>query len=101
LPTFRFSKAARDDLRDLAYYTRVNWGVRQARKYSMGLRRCCEALADAPLIGRTCAEIYPDLRRMEQGKHVVFYTEKSYGILVLRILHQRVLPENRAFKGTQ
>jgi plasmid stabilization system protein ParE len=33
---------------------------------------------------------------MEQGKHVVFYREDPGGILISRILHQRMLPENQA-----
>jgi hypothetical protein len=33
---------------------------------------------------------------MEQGKHVVFYWEEPCGILVSRILHEHMLPENLA-----
>ena len=31
---------------------------------------------------------------MEQGKHVVFYREALGGILISRILHQCMMPEN-------
>jgi plasmid stabilization system protein ParE len=30
---------------------------------------------------------------MEQGKHVVFFRREPRGILVFRILHERMLPE--------
>jgi plasmid stabilization system protein ParE len=33
------------------------------------------------------------LRRREQGKHVVFYRRDGGDILILRILHERMLPE--------
>jgi plasmid stabilization system protein ParE len=33
---------------------------------------------------------------MEQGRHVVFYREKPDGVLISRILHQRMLPEHQA-----
>jgi plasmid stabilization system protein ParE len=33
------------------------------------------------------------LRRMEIGRHVVFYREDTEGILISRILHRRMLPE--------
>jgi plasmid stabilization system protein ParE len=33
---------------------------------------------------------------MEQGKHVVFYRVEPGGILISRILHQRMLPEKQA-----
>jgi len=38
----------------------------------------------------------PGLRRMEQGKHVVFFRREPAGILVSRILHERMLPERHA-----
>jgi len=38
----------------------------------------------------------PGLRRMKQGKHVVFYREEPGGILISRILHQSMLPEKQA-----
>jgi hypothetical protein len=37
----------------------------------------------------------PGLRRMEQGRHVVFYRAEPGDILISRILHQRMLPENQ------
>jgi len=33
---------------------------------------------------------------MEHGRHVVFYREAAGGILVSRILHQRMLPERQS-----
>jgi len=32
---------------------------------------------------------------MEQGKHVIFYRDEPAGILVCRILHQRMLSETQ------
>jgi toxin ParE1/3/4 len=56
---------------------------------------CCQLLADNPALGRPCDEIRPGLRRMEQGKHVVFYSKEQGGVLISRILHQRMLPEHQ------
>ena len=33
---------------------------------------------------------------MECGQHVVFYREEARGVLISRILHQRMLPERHA-----
>jgi plasmid stabilization system protein ParE len=33
------------------------------------------------------------LRRLEYGRHVVFYRVEANGIVISRILHQRMLPE--------
>jgi toxin ParE1/3/4 len=53
-------------------------------------------LADNHGLGRGCDEIRSGLRRIESGRHVVFYREQAGGILVSRILHQRMLPERQA-----
>jgi toxin ParE1/3/4 len=53
-------------------------------------------LAGNPALGRSCDYVRPDLRRMECGRHVVFYREDAGGILVSRILHQGMLPGRHA-----
>jgi plasmid stabilization system protein ParE len=51
--------------------------------------------AGNPALGRSCDEIRPGLRRMEQGRHVILYRVEPGGILISRILHQRMLPEKQ------
>ena len=74
-------------------YTLRTWGEDQAIHYLAGLEACCQQLADNPELGRACDDIRPGLRRMEHGRHVVFYRIEAGAILVSRILHQRMLPE--------
>jgi plasmid stabilization system protein ParE len=45
-----------------------------------------------PAIGRSCDAIRAGLRRFEIGKYVVFYLTEPDGVLVVRVLHQRMLP---------
>ena len=94
---FRFSHRAEADLFNIGLYTRT-WGQTQTDRYVGQLEDCCQLLADNPALGRPCDEIRPGLRRMKQGKHVVFYREEPGGILISRILHQRMLPENQAIE---
>jgi toxin ParE1/3/4 len=47
--------------------------------------------------GRCCDHIRPGIYRMEVGKHVIFFRRDSAGIVVSRILHERMLPERHAF----
>jgi toxin ParE1/3/4 len=54
-------------------------------------------LAGNPALGRSCDDVRRGLRRMECGRHVVFYRQDAGGILVSRILHQSMLPERHAF----
>jgi len=91
----RFSRLSETDLLEIALYTLRTWGESQTDRYLCKLEECCHLLADNPALGRPCDEIRPGLRRMLEGKHVVFYRDEPGGILVCRILHQRMLPENQ------
>jgi toxin ParE1/3/4 len=53
-------------------------------------------LAGNPASGRLCDDVRPGLRRLEHGKHVVFYRREPREIIITRILHQRMLPERHA-----
>lgn len=92
----RLSRRAEDDLYNIGLYTLGTWGEAQTERYILQLEHCCRLLADNPALGRPCNNVRPGLRRMEQGKHVVFYREDAGGILVSRTLHQRMLPERQA-----
>jgi toxin ParE1/3/4 len=97
VPAFRFSRRAEADLLSIGGYTLRTWGKAQADRYLGELEACCQMLAGNPALGRSCEDIRPGLRRMEHGKHVLFYRpQKPTGILVVRILHQRMLPERQA-----
>jgi toxin ParE1/3/4 len=84
---------AEADLSEIADYTLRNWGEVQCDRYLDQLERCCQHLADDRVQGRACDSIRPGLRRRQQGKHVIFYQRAGEGIVVLRILHERMLPE--------
>ena len=93
---FRFSRRAEADLASIGAHTLRTWGEDQAIQYIGDLEACCQMLADNPALGRACDDVRPGLRRMESGRHVVFYRQAAGGILVSRILHQRMLPERHA-----
>jgi toxin ParE1/3/4 len=99
--TFRFSQRAEADLTDIARYTLQRWGEDQAIRYLDDLEACCQQLADHPDLGRACDEIRPGLRRMEHGRHVVFYRHDATGVLISRVLHQRMLPERQAIDDNE
>jgi toxin ParE1/3/4 len=93
---FRFSRRAGADLLDIAAYTLETWGAKQAIRYIGDLEGLCRRLAGNPALGRRCDAVRPGLRRMELGRHVVFYRQDGEGIRVSRILHQRMLPNRHA-----
>jgi toxin ParE1/3/4 len=90
---FRFSRHAEADLLSIGVYTLRTWGSAQTVRYLDELEACCQRLADNPASDRPCDHVRPGLRRMEQGKHVVFFRREPGGVLVSRILHERMLPE--------
>jgi toxin ParE1/3/4 len=96
-----FSRRAEADLLDICAYSLQNWGAEQTIRYIDQLETCCQRLAENPGLGRSCDEIRSGLRRMEQGKHVIFYRQRERGILVSRILHQRMLPERQAIDDSE
>jgi hypothetical protein len=59
-------------------------------------RRAARCSPGNPALGRACDYIRPGLRRMEHGRHVVFYRQAAGGIPVSRILRQRMLPERQS-----
>ena len=97
MAAFRFSRRAEADLLGIGRYTLGTWGEAQAARYLDELEAFCRTLANNAALGRSCDEVRPGLRRIEHGKHVVFYRLRtSGGILIVRILHQRMLPERHA-----
>jgi toxin ParE1/3/4 len=79
--TFRFSLRAEADLLSIGDYTLGAWGEEQTIRYIDDLEACCRMLACNPKLGRACDDVRPGLRRMERGRHVVFYREDARGIL--------------------
>ena len=88
----RYSRRAESDLDGIAEYTLGMWGERQLDNYMGELEACCVRLAERPLLGRACEDVRPGLRRMEHGRHVVFYRKTAKGILVVRVLHRAMMP---------
>ena len=96
---FRFSRRAEVDLLSIGDFTLHKWGKAQAARYIGKLEVCCQNLADNPALGRLCDHVRLGLHRHEHGTHVLFYRRERGGIVVSRILHQRMLPDRHAIDG--
>ncbi len=89
----RVRKKARTDLHDIGTYTRQRWGREQANRYLTDLDACFHRLLSTPSLGRPYPPL-PSYWRCEQGSHVVFFRRETNGdVVVVRVLHQRMLPE--------
>lgn len=89
----RYTRRAESDLDSIAAYTLEKWGLDQAQRYLNALFSCCESVAADLSRGRV-HHPRPEYLRIEQGKHVVFFRRDASGeTLIVRILHERMLPE--------
>lgn len=89
---YRLSAAAELDLTEIADYTTDVWGGAQANLYLDNLVECFLRIAMNPRLGRSCDAVHAGFRRIEQGKHVIFYQADGSGVFIGRILHQSMLP---------
>jgi toxin ParE1/3/4 len=90
---YRFTACAREDLRDIASYTRDRWGDAQCDRYLTGLQSRCQQLALDPALRRQHADD-PTYWRALAGRHAIFYRVEADGaILVVCILHATMMPD--------
>lgn len=85
-------------MKAISRYTIRNWGADQAMRYLDDIQECVRNVAESPLMGRACDGIKIGYRRVEQGRHVILYRRQPDGIVVARILHQRMLPRSNVIE---
>lgn len=90
--TYRLTRAADADIEQIGRYSAEQWGFEQAEAYVLSLHQTFEQLADFPSTGRDASDVRPGMFRLEHESHVVFYRQEPDGVLVVRVLHQRMMP---------
>jgi len=92
---YTLTQKAKDDLLDIIEYTQTTWGKQQIRAYIDAIEEQCQMLANNPGIGKGADEIAPDLLSHPIESHVIYYKRQRVDIFVIRVLHKRMLPDNR------
>ena len=87
---YHLSKRADSDVAGIAAYTIKQFGIQQARRYRDGLKQILRKLAEYPNSGRSAEHLAPKLRRINFESHVIFFLRGEAGVLIVRILHQRM-----------
>ena len=82
----KFRAAASADMRRLARETRASWGEAQAAIYTAKLRDDIKSLCEFPLRFPEY-EPRPGLRRMNSGRHAVFYLVVEDRIEIVAVRH--------------
>ena len=81
-----FSPQAQQDLIDIWDFIAQD-DVDAADRVCNDIEQKCEALTQAPGMGRARDELAPSLRSFPVGKYVIFYRLIANGIEIARILH--------------
>ena len=89
---YRVATEVEGDIDRIIAYTVQTWGWRQTDRYLSKLEDGFDLLARSPSVGRPCDSIKAGLRRFEIGRHVIFYLPEPDGILIVRVLHERMTP---------
>ena len=82
----KFRAAASADMRRVSRETRARWGEAQAARYGAQLRDDIKSLREFPLRYPEFTS-RPGLRRMNSGRHAVFYLVLDDRIEIVRVLY--------------
>ncbi len=91
---YRLLKASDTDLDDIWKYTYETWGIRQASKYLRQLKKRIEALSKNPDLGLRRNSISEGLYCYHEGRYLIMYRKEEKGIVIIRVLYDRMdVPE--------
>ena len=90
MPSYRLSKAAVNDIRQILDYSYNNFGEKVAEDYYLSLQKCLLMLSENPLIGQDSSELRAGYFRHPHKSHRIFYKLTVTGIFVVRVLHKSV-----------
>ena len=99
MPAFLLSAKALADLKSIGRFTKKYWGRDQRNIYLSKLDEGFHRLAEQPHLGSARDDIRKGYRVYHVGRHLIFYRQKSTGIEIIRILHDRMNVETRLRRG--
>jgi toxin ParE1/3/4 len=88
--SYTLSGAADADVQNIAEESAKRWGLERAEKYISALHETFERLAEFPNMGRDASHIRSGYMQIESGSHSVFYRRTESGVLIVRVLHERM-----------
>lgn len=87
---YKLSNKAEFDLTVLYEYEIVEFGIIQAQSYFIAMHETFEVLSKNINLGRDASEFIDGLKRFSFKSHTIFYLSASEGILIIRVLSQRM-----------
>ena len=90
---YRFTNEAVKDLEEIWSFTKQKWSIEQADRYYNLIIDEIEFVSSNPLPGRSIDHIKEGYSSTKVKSHMVFDKQhEDHTILIVRILHQSVLP---------
>lgn len=87
---YRLTPAAERDLEGIWVYTARQWDVNQANRYIDILTTTFSDLAQHPKTAPACDHIRLGYRRRSIEQHMIYFRITTYGVSIIRILHDRM-----------
>ncbi|MHB0974892.1 MAG: type II toxin-antitoxin system RelE/ParE family toxin [Thiobacillus sp.] len=87
---YRLTPAAERDLENIWIHTREQWGGEQANRYLDSLIAVFDDLVQSPETAPACDHIRPGYRRRSVERHMIYFRITTYGVAIVRILHDRM-----------
>lgn len=84
---------AAGDLKEIAFYSDMNFGFAATDAYRAGLQSAIARLLDFPAVGTELKIGQHSVRRISFRSHVIYYQKVEDRILILRVLHGSQLPQ--------
>ena len=84
---YTLSFLAEEDLIQIYIDGATSFGLEQARQYHQKLFQVFQFLAENPLAAPIRPELTAEIRVHPVASHIVLYTARQQGILILRIRH--------------
>ena len=88
---YRLTPEAAREMENIWRYTLTEWGLEQANRYTDELTEAFGQLAENPEMATPCDRIRIGYRRSQVGRHAIYFRQTNYGIVVVRVLHDRML----------
>lgn len=88
---YRLTPKAKEDLETVWLYSLKQWGTQQTERYIDGLVEAFVLISENPKTGKACENIRTGYRKYSFIRHAIYYRETSYGVKVIRVLHDRML----------
>jgi len=91
---FNLTLRAKEDMRNIWFYTRDLWEVEQADAYIAEIHNRCAWLCQQPAVGKLRTDIADGYYCFPQGQHLIFYLVREKQIDIVGIPHKVMDVEN-------